>query len=278
MPLDYQPEAGVRLTKTAPALVFSDLDGTLLDHETYRYDEAAPALDAMRRSGAPLILASSKTSAEMAPLRTELGFEHCEAIVENGNGILEPFAETPTASRTHPHLLLALNRLPIRLRSRFSGFSEWTAQEVAARTGLDLEAAERARWRDFSEPGIWSGSDDELASFVRQLGEFEITAVRGGRFLTISFGGTKARRLLEIKGRYETPGGSRPPVMALGDAPNDLEMLEAADYAVIIPNPGNSSKLDIDAKADAQVWHAARPGPAGWNESVLQFLDSQGLI
>lgn len=265
------------MKKAAPALVFSDLDGTLLDHATYRYDDALPALEALKRAGIPLILSSSKTAAEIAPLRAELGFEHCEAIVENGGGILEPFTGTPKASRTHAHLLTALNRLPGGLRDHFSGFSQWTVQEVAKRTGLDLEAAERARQRDFTEPGIWSGSDEEFSRFVDALAEFDISAVRGGRFLTLSFGGTKAQRLSEIAGRYQTHDGLSPPVLALGDAPNDREMLAAADLAVIIPNPANTVKLEVREGAKGEVVLAGSPGPRGWNESVMKFLASRGM-
>ncbi|MEM9278462.1 MAG: HAD-IIB family hydrolase, partial [Pseudomonadota bacterium] len=67
-------------------IFFTDLDGTLLDHETYSHEPAREALDAIRNNDIPLILASSKTAAEIEPLRNELGFDHCEAIVENGAG------------------------------------------------------------------------------------------------------------------------------------------------------------------------------------------------
>ena len=69
---------------TRRMIVFSDLDGTLLDHETYSFEPARPALDRLKREGHVLVLASSKTAAEIAPLRDAMGFSHCPAIVENG--------------------------------------------------------------------------------------------------------------------------------------------------------------------------------------------------
>jgi mannosyl-3-phosphoglycerate phosphatase len=88
------PNSDTSATKKAlPALiVFSDLDGTLLDHATYSWQAAVPALEALKERGIPLILASSKTSAEIAELRAETGFADCPAIVENGAGLLEPAA------------------------------------------------------------------------------------------------------------------------------------------------------------------------------------------
>ena len=43
------------------AAIFSDLDGTLLDHDTYGYEPARPALALLGRKNIPLILCSSKT-------------------------------------------------------------------------------------------------------------------------------------------------------------------------------------------------------------------------
>jgi mannosyl-3-phosphoglycerate phosphatase len=53
-------------------LVFTDLDGTLLDHHTYGWKEAVAALEHCRKNGVPVILVSSKTRAEMDVLRREL--------------------------------------------------------------------------------------------------------------------------------------------------------------------------------------------------------------
>lgn len=64
-------------------LVFTDLDGTLLDHHTYSWQPARPALERLDGLKIPLILCSSKTSPEMLGLRAELGNRH-PFIVENG--------------------------------------------------------------------------------------------------------------------------------------------------------------------------------------------------
>lgn len=266
------------MSKMAPALVFSDLDGTLLDHETYSYEAALPALNALARCAVPLILASSKTAAEIAPLRAEIGFEKCEAVVENGGGLLEPFSRSPGASRTHARLLSAIDRIPYGLRRKFSGISGWTLEQVSERTGLDVKAAARARQRDFSEPGIWSGNERELAEFLQSAAAQGISAVRGGRFLTLSFGGSKADRLLEISRRYRSPEGRRPIVLALGDAPNDVAMLEAADKGIVIPNPSSPVKIELCEKQARNMACAGSPGPSGWNEAVLRFLAEQGLL
>jgi HAD superfamily hydrolase (TIGR01484 family) len=70
-------------------LVFSDLDGCLLDERTYRWDAARPALEALGSRGVPLLLCSSKTRAEMEALAGGLGLAW-PFIVENGGALVIP--------------------------------------------------------------------------------------------------------------------------------------------------------------------------------------------
>lgn len=102
----------VSFVDTAPKLVvFSDLDGTLLDHETYSWQPARPALERMKGLGIPLILASSKTAIEIADLRAQMGFSHCPAIVENGAGLLRAGADGGGVGRDYDRIRAALDGL-----------------------------------------------------------------------------------------------------------------------------------------------------------------------
>lgn len=84
-------------------VVFTDLDGTLLDHHTYSFIPAAPAIERLRRNDVPLILTSSKTMAEILELRTLLSNHH-PLIAENGSLLAIPEnyfnAETNTVPAT----------------------------------------------------------------------------------------------------------------------------------------------------------------------------------
>jgi mannosyl-3-phosphoglycerate phosphatase len=261
------------MTATPPAIVFTDLDGTLLDHATYSFEAAKPALALLRKRAIPLILASSKTAAEIADLRAETGFSHCPAIVENGAGILEPEGAVGFGNSEviHYKLVDLLNSLPPRLREQFSGFSDWSVAELAHRTGLPEAAAANAAKRRFSEPGIWSGSEKERREFETLLAEKGIAARQGGRYLTLSFGATKADRMREIVNHY-SQNGECPRVIALGDAPNDIEMLEAADIGVIVANPHGSPLAELAGETKGRILRTAKPGPEGWNESVQRIL------
>ncbi len=69
-------------------VVFSDLDGTLLDHDAYSWDAAKPALDRLAERDIPVVLASSKTAREVEILQEQMGLSGRPAIVENGAGVI----------------------------------------------------------------------------------------------------------------------------------------------------------------------------------------------
>ena len=68
---------------------------------------------------------------------------------------------------------------------------------------------------------------------------------------------------------------SDPVTIALGDGPNDAEMLGFAEYGVIIPNPSGASVSVAEAKGE--IVQATHAGPAGWNAALHTILDELGL-
>lgn len=252
------------MTPDLPLLVFSDLDGTLLDHDSYSHAPARPALDRLRESGAGVILATSKTAAEVAPLRSDLGLADWPAIVENGAGLLEARTDADDQTGHYPDIRQRLATLP----EGFRGFGDMSDREVADITGLPVADARRARIRAFSEPGIWQGSEADLAGFLAAATRAGLHHRRGGRFLTFSLGGTKADRMQALIARY------RPAVtLALGDAPNDTEMLEAADYGVIVANPHATPLPRLPGEGTGRITRTRQPGPHGWNQAVLERVE-----
>jgi predicted mannosyl-3-phosphoglycerate phosphatase (HAD superfamily) len=74
---------------TTKLIVFTDLDGTLLDHHSYGYEAAKPLLGKLRGLGVPVIANTSKTRAEWQDLAAEL--DNGDAfVVENGSAIYLP--------------------------------------------------------------------------------------------------------------------------------------------------------------------------------------------
>lgn len=244
-------------------LIFTDLDGTLLDHETYSWKAAEAALDVLRVEGAGVVLASSKTAAEIAPIRDELGFPEWPAIVENGGGFLEPGVLARGTTDIYQKIRQALSNLP----HGFLGFGDMTAQEVSDCTGLSLSDAKLAQQRRFSEPGLWMGDEDNFDTFLKAAQAFGLTAQRGGRFTTLSFGGTKADRVAELKARF-----SPDHTIVLGDAPNDIDMFGLADTGVIVANPASPDLPKLPGEDTGRIRRTTVEGPEGWAEAILDIV------
>jgi mannosyl-3-phosphoglycerate phosphatase len=109
-----------------PLLVFTDLDGTLIAHDTYSWAAARPALEVLHRLGAGLVMASSKTAPEIAVLRAAVGFSHWPAIVENGAGVLAAGCDDAGQGGHYRSLRAVLDALPARLRKHYRGFGDMT--------------------------------------------------------------------------------------------------------------------------------------------------------
>ena len=243
-------------------IVFTDLDGTLLDHQTYDARPARPMLDRLAGLGVPVILASSKTAAEIAVWQQALDLTRWPAIVENGAALAEGSFDDSAYRRIRAALA--------EIGAPFRGFGDMDTAELAALTGLTPAAARLARTRAHSEPGLWQGTEAALPAFLDALKTRGITARRGGRFLTLSFGGTKAGRMTELAARFGADT-----TIALGDAPNDAEMLAAADHAVVVRNdhgPGVAPLPD-----ETRVIRTKSPGPEGWREGMAAVLDRLGI-
>lgn len=279
-----QATAGPRMTRFArpapPALLFSDLDGTLLDDD-YRFDAAVSALARLEAAGIPLILTSSKTLPEMRLIRSAMDLTS-PLIFENGAGIAIPhdhFDPAQLDGPLEPEVFgpgyAALREIVTTLRERhgfqFRGFGDMTSGEVARLTGLDQLSAARARQRIGSEPGLWEGSEAEREDFVRALAAEGLRMVRGGRFHHLMPKVDKAGAMSALVARYRKywPDASLT-VVAAGDSPNDFDMLRAADRAVVVRRRDGTW---MPLKHHGGAVRTTEIGPAGWSTSIHRILD-----
>lgn len=266
----------------APALIlFSDLDGTLLDHHTYDWSPALPALNRLKAQSIPVVLTSSKTRAEIEDLRHAMGNSD-PFIVENGAAIIIPQDYFEPGPEQQLYLGASLDGiLPYlhELRARgflFTGFSDLTDGEVAFRTGLTPESAARARTRMATEPLIWQGTDEELAEFRQALERAGLQALAGGRFLHVMGQFDKADAMAQLLSLYRARWPERQwHTLALGDSPNDQAMLAGADLAVVISTGTGEERIQLPP--GHPVIRSQQPGPAGWNQCVMEILDRYQL-
>lgn len=274
---------------TTPRLViFTDLDGTLLDASTYSAAPARAAMEALEAHRAAVVFCSAKTAAEQRALREQLGLTTSPFIVENGSALFVPdAAKLPVAqwraSETAPNerqFVLGVGaravREAIRAAARatgcdVTGYADLSSAEVATLTGLSPTAAVRAGQRDFSETLVGDFSSPAWPEFLRALSAAGMCARAGGRFYTVTGGAADKGHAVQIlRELYARESGQPILAVGLGDSANDESLLGAVDRAYLLPKPdGTFAELAING-----LKRVGRPGPRGWEEAIVDLLSS----
>jgi mannosyl-3-phosphoglycerate phosphatase len=257
-------------------VVVTDLDGCLLDATTYCWEAARPALDALRRRGIPLVLCSSKTRAEMEPLHADLGLD-APYVFENGGGIVfPPGARWSRVARRDGGPLLVRLGVPLRdlaralmeiareAGARLRGFSRLSHREVSDLTGLPDPAVARAREREHDEPFLLESGDEAAVRLAAERRGLRVT--KGGRFHHLTGAVDKGKAVRQVL-TLLAPAAS----IGLGDAENDLGLLDAVDRPILVPRAdGSFDPALVVAFPGAE--RAPSAGPEGWNHAVLHAL------
>ncbi|MCZ2720665.1 HAD-IIB family hydrolase [Marinomonas sp. 15G1-11] len=283
-------------------IVFTDLDGTLLDHHTYSFNAAIPALAKLKNKKIPIIPNTSKTFDELLPILQQLQL-NSPFIVENGAAVYIPesflldlcsskvdLLERYTAENKITKVILGSSAKGCYYRKAFiesrqywlslledqgaefshlhTGFSKMSVAEIQSITGLNLEQAQAASKREFGEPLQWHGSEAELNQFTQQMKRVGASVVKGGRFVHVGGNSDKGRAMKWLTSFLKSNTS-----VALGDGENDSSMLEVADIAVQIRSESHSFPV---LNRTSGVIQTTAVGPMGWNEAIDQILFSEG--
>ncbi|MEQ8997316.1 MAG: HAD-IIB family hydrolase [Coleofasciculus sp. B1-GNL1-01] len=260
-------------------IIFTDLDGTLLDSETYSYQKAIPVLNTLKDNQVPVIPVTSKTRLEVETLCQSLKLNH-PFIVENGSGIFVPLDYNPlTLPKSNPWAGYHLHRLGCTyaearrglekiatvLNEPLRGFGDMSEAEICHLTGLSWDEAKQAKAREFTEPFLTPDktTPERLNEIVQDLG---YRIVVGDRFChLIGAGAGKGKAVQWLVDSYQSAQpDAKITTLGLGNSPNDLEMLEAVDIPIIVP--GNKG---IHPGLSGKGWQVApAPGSQGWAEVV----------
>jgi mannosyl-3-phosphoglycerate phosphatase len=265
---------------TPGTLIFTDLDGTLLDHESYSWKPAEPALKLAGKMKVPVIICSSKTRAEIEVYRKKLRNGH-PFIAENGEGIFIPsgyFKSKPPGSRkrgSYDVITLGkpygeLRKVIMEMRKKgfgVRGFGDMSVQELSDLTGLTREQAALARKREFDEPFVLEdpGQEPGLRDFI---GKRSLQVTRGGRFFHLLGSNNKGLAVELLSGIYSHEAGVPVVTAGLGDSPNDFTLLRAVHVPFLLMKKGGG--FASSSKAFRRI---NRPGPEGWNLAVREFLE-----
>ncbi|HSJ44998.1 MAG TPA: HAD hydrolase family protein [Euzebyales bacterium] len=252
---------------TAPIVVVTDLDGTLLDHDTYEPGPAAAMVAVLTDAGVPVVCCSAKTRAEQQLHRRDLGLTG-RFVIENGAAVHDDAGPVVVLGLGYEEVRQRLARAAGALGVTLRGFGDMDADEIADRTGLSVEAAACARDRDHTEPFlVIDGHADETA-LREALGDVDLGLQRGARFWTASGHHDKGAAVGILRELFSVDYGQRPLIYGIGDTHNDTAMLAAADIAMLVQRPdGTWADLDVE-----NLTRIDGIGPSGWTRAADMIL------
>lgn len=260
--------------------VFTDLDGSLLDADTYSWEEARPALDLLASRGIPWVMVSSKTRAEIECLRSEMGHSH-PFVAENGAAAVIPqgyfgsAAENATVrdgyevlewGKPYEELVAALRTLAAGARCPVSGFSGMSIQDVCAATALSPAQAALAKQREYDEPFL-APDKPRIPHLLTAIERAGLRWTHGGRFYHLCGNNDKAVAVAALCRLFARRYGALRSI-GLGDSLNDLPLLKAVDIPVLI----RSSRPPSIYFRTLGARYTRSAGPKGWNEAVTELL------
>jgi D-glycerate 3-kinase len=273
-------------SKETPYVVFTDLDGTLLDHYSYSWGAAAESLKKLENLGIPTIINTSKTAPEVVALQKRMGIT-APFIVENGSALYLPFGFCDALvqefsdveeyngfyvlvfGKHRQEILHAVYNERAAQGLKFTGFYDWSVEQIMENTGLDKEAAQGSMARDYSEPFIWQDSGVAYSRFAESLEAYGVRLLTGGRFEHAIGNTDKAKPIRFLKNRLFNNIDTK--IVCLGDTSNDIAMLELADIPVCVKSPvAKYPKL-----SHACAYHTEEVGPKGWSEAIEKILEGK---
>jgi len=263
-------------------VVFTDLDGTLLDRFTYSYEKSLEAIKLLQVKGVPIIFCSAKTKAEQEEYRRELGIGD-PFIVENGGAVFLPqdyFALPISGASSIPgyfviELGLAYEEVRKVLKNVereqgifIRGFGDMSAEEVSQKTRLSPRCAVLASQRAYDEPFYLEGDSDQVKQVLDNIEKAGLrwTPV-GSHYSTVGHTdkGKAIKILLELFkrefGEVETIG--------VGDSQNDLSMLASVDVPVLVQSAADEWVAGIDL---AGIYKVNGIGPEGWSKAIKELF------
>ncbi len=265
----------------AQLILFTDLDGTLLEYKTYSHTQAQEGLELVRSRQVPLIFCSAKTRAELVVIQEKLQIHH-PFISENGGAIFIPkgYFQAPYLFQRslegfdvieiglpYPEIRRRLKEIQAETPLSFTGFGEMSPEEVARATGLALDDAERAKAREYDETVKLDSPQEQEKAFLEALERKGLQGVHGGIFHHAMGPNDKGKAVTLLSGLFRQQFGAIRTV-GIGDSRNDEPMLAAVDLPLLVQKPGGAwDKIHV-----SHLERSEGVGPAGWNCAVCRLL------
>ena len=264
-------------------LIFTDLDGTLLDHENYSFGVNKKTISTIINNKNEIIFNTSKTFSECKKLLKELKLLNMPFSTENGAVIYFPkirFNKIKNSSSFGRYWSVRIAKLSSKnwyqfLKLKQKKYNFFIAQDLSPKIlkkYTNLNNTNMMLDREASQIILWEDNLTKLKLFKKDLkSEKDGVLIKGSRFMQISSICNKRIAKKLISHAYDIQFRDKYSIntIALGDSKNDIDMLNSCKYSCLIKNStGTHVKLRSNKK---NVFKSSKLAPDGWGEVLYKL-------
>ena len=261
------------MSKKFSLIIFTDLDGSLLHRDTFKFDKIKDYIKSLIDEGIIIIPNTSKTEKEIEAFINELG-SNLPFISENGssihglNLINNNFPNKIVLSREKQELIKIFNsKVPENLKAKCKFISEMNSKQQNNIFGLKDNNLKNALSRKYTVPFIFEGKKIEKNKLLKILISHSLTMQEGGRVLNLGDNTDKVKSMKQVLKIYKKIE-SKIKVIAVGDNFNDLDMLRNCDIPCLVFNDQfKQDQINID-----NLIVSNKPSPEGWADVIKTAL------
>ncbi len=261
------------MVKKFNILIFTDLDGSLLHRDTFKFEEIKDYIKELISKGILIIPNTSKTEKEILAFNNEIG-SALPFICENGAAIkgLEllnsNLPKELILSREKDNLIKIFEMsVPINLQTKCKWLSEMDIKNQSLIFGLNDEKLKMALDRKYTIPFIFDGIKSEKNELFKIVKKKGLALQEGGRVINLTDKVNKAKAL-QVFVRFFKKNNKNVKTIAVGDNYNDLDMLKVSDYPCLVFN----DKFTLDQIPINDLISTNKPSPEGWADVIKMAL------
>ena len=267
-------------------VVFTDIDGTLIDLISGKYGESYKLIYTLRENNVPIVLCSAKTFAEQNKIRDDLGLMD-PFIVENGGAIIIPKnyfdfqfdIEQNRIKEEQGYIIIELGESTREIRTKlaeikkklkieFKGVADVSIEELSRLATMPIDYAKRMSEREYGET-ILQIKKSDIPTFTTSIEKMGIKVIHGGRFFDVTIGTDKGKAVSILINLFRKKYRNQIKFFGVGDSANDASMLKLMDVPMVVQKPDSSwSELEIK-----NVIRLKGIGPEGWKSAFDKIME-----
>ena len=254
-------------------IIFTDLDGTLLNKDTFKFDEIQSYFRKLLLEGIKIIPNTSKTEAELSDFNKQYNL-NLSFIAENGssihglNLINSNFPNKIILSREKEELLKIFNlKIPEKIRDKCLLISKLDKKRQEIIFGQKDAKLKDVLNRKYTLPFLFSGEKKEKNRLLKILSSNSLTLQEGGRVSNLCDNVNKVKSMNKVI-RILKKTKDKIKTIAVGDNYNDLDMLKNCDVRCLVFN----DQFKLDQINIDNLIISNKPSPEGWADVIKMAL------